>query len=283
MASITVPYNKDYSIDHGSLAAWVEFMCENKAPILFQTYGDGELYNLTEKEIEAVIRTVAKQAKGRTLVVAGTPQGWTGQTVNFINRLEDSGVDAVNVHLYSQDEDEMYRAYSQISEKTRLPLLAYESGLSVDAVKRIAQIPRFVGMKIHAELFRYYGFIRETQKHGFSILSGGQMKHLLFGYLIGSPAYLCPLTPFAPQVGLSFFRALENGDYPEARRHVFEYEEPLLEYTIPLGYPACYKSLIYLAGYYKTNLMRPPKETNPLADLAPLREFLERKGLLKKA
>jgi len=72
MASITIPYNNDYSIDHGSLQAWVDFMCEKKVPVLFMTYGDSELGLLSEQEIEAVIRTVTKQARGRSLVLGGT-------------------------------------------------------------------------------------------------------------------------------------------------------------------------------------------------------------------
>jgi len=75
MASITIPYNKDYSIDHGALRGWVDYMCEKKVPILFLTYGDSELYNLSEQEIEAVIRTVAGQARGRALVTGGTLHG----------------------------------------------------------------------------------------------------------------------------------------------------------------------------------------------------------------
>ena len=283
MASITIPYQKDYSIDHGSLRSWVDFMCHAKAPILFLTYGDSELYNLTEPEIEAVIRTIAGQARGRSLVIGGTPRGWTGQMVDFINRLEDSGVDAVNVHPYSTDEEEIYRALSQVAERTRLPLLAYESNYSLGLVKRVARLPRFVGMKCHAELYRYYDFIRATRNDNFGVLSAGQMKHFLFGYLIGSPAYLCPLTPFAPQVGLMFYQALKAGDVPEARRIVYEYEETLLKVTIPLGYPHAYKSALYLTGRYKTNRMRPPKQTNTPAEIEPLRRYLTEKGILSKA
>ena len=70
----------------------------------------------------------------------------------------------------------------------------------------------------HAELYNYYDFIRETRGDDFQVLSAGQMKHFLFGYLIGSPAYLCPLTPFAPQVGMDFYDALQRNDIaaPEA-------------------------------------------------------------------
>ena len=279
MASITMPYNKDFSIDHGALRGWVDAMCEKKVPILFLTYGDSELYNLTEAEIEAVIRTVAGQARGRALVTGGTPRGWTGRLVQFINRLEDSGVDAMSVHLYSQNEEEVYRALSQVSEQTRLPLLGYESKWSTDLVKRVAQIPRMIGIKCHAELYRYYDFIRATRSHGFGVLSAGQMKHFLFGYLIGSPAYLCPLAPFAPQIALRFYQSLRSGDVEAARQVIFDFEEPLLKQTIPLGYPHAYKSALYLTGHFKTNLMRPPKRTNSMEQIEPLSRFLKEKGI----
>ena len=280
MASITMAYNKDYSIDHGSLRGWVDFMCDQQVPILFMTYGDSELYNLSEGEIEAVVRTVADQARGRTLVCGGTPRGWTGQLVNFINRLEDSGVDAVSVHNYSQNEEEIYRALAQVAEQTKLPLLAYEAKWSVDLVSRIAKLPQFVGMKCHAELYRYYDLIRATRNDDFGVLSAGQMKHFLFGNLIGSPAYLCPLTPFAPQVGARFYAAMQRGDMSAARQVIYDFEEPLLKVTIPLGYPHAYKSALYLTGHYKTNAVRPPKLTNTMEQIKPLRELLRQFSLV---
>lgn len=282
MCSITMAYNRDLSIDHGALRAWTDDMCEKQAPILFMTYGDSELYNVSEKEMEAVCRTVAGQARGRTLVCGGTPQAWTGQTIDFVNRLEDSGVNAVTVHTYDQDEEGVYRALSGVAEKTRLPLLAYEKKWSRDLVKRIAKIPRYIGMKCHAELYRYYDYIRDTRNDNFGVLSAGQMKHFLFGYLIGSPGYLCPISPFAPEIGLRFFHALQAGDVMTARKIVYEYEEPLLKITGPLGYPQAYKCGLYLLGLYKTNLMRPPKRSNPMSELEPLREFFLQKGILKK-
>ena len=280
IASITIPYKEDFSIDHDSLRAWVDFVCDRKTPILFLTYGDSELFNLSEQEIEAVMRTVATQAKGRSLVIGGTRHNWTGQTIDFVKRLEDAGVDAVNVHLHSQKAAEIERALSEIAAKTSLPLLAYESKFTLDLVQRIAKIPGVVGLKCHAELYNYYDFIRETRGDGFQVLSAGQMKHFLFGYLIGSPAYLCPLTPFAPQVGMDFYEALQRNDIVAARSVIFDYEEPLLKVTIPLDYPQCYKSALYLAGLYKTTLVRPPLASNATSDLEPLRVFLKEKRLI---
>ena len=192
MASITIPYNKDFSVDHGSLRAWVDFMCEKKQPILFLTYGDSELGFLTEQEIEKVIRTVTGQARGRTLVIGGTGAWWTGRTVEFINRVADSGVDAINVHIgeLTRNEDELYDAFREIDERTEVPLLTYDREYSMDLMKRLAQLPKVIGDKCHEELYDYYMICRETREYNFAVLSAGLMQHFLFGYFAGSTAYL---------------------------------------------------------------------------------------------
>ena len=281
MASITMPYNRDFSIDHGSLRAWVDFMCENKAPVLFMTHGDSELAFLSENEMEAVIRTVAAQARGRSLVLGGTGVWWTNRAIDFINRLEDSGVDAINVHMgrLTHNDDEIYNHLAEIDRRTETPLLISDTGFSVDLMTRVAQIPKLIGDKCHEELYRYHAFIRATREYDFSIVSAGQMKHFLFGYLIGSPAYLCPVTPFAPGIGVEFYKALEKHDFVRAREMTFKYEDPLLAITGPLGYPQCYKSLLYLKGIYKTTLVRPPRTSNTPEQLGPLREFMKQNGL----
>ncbi len=277
MASITIPYSRDYSIDRGALRAWVDFVCSDKAPVLFLTHGDSELYNLSEAEIETVIRTVADAARGRALVLGGTGQWWTGRLIRFINRLADSGVDAINVHLSNSvhDDEDIFGAFRQINDEAKLPVLSSDGNWSVDLIRRLAKLPNMIGDKCHSELYKYHDFIRAGREDHFAVLGAGQMRHFLFGYLIGSPAYLCPLAPIAPQISHSFYTALTEGDLDEARRIMFHYEDHLLKITIPIGYPQMYKSALYLSGHYATNLMRPPRRSNGPAELAKMRECLE--------
>lgn len=283
MASVAMPYKDDFSVDHDSLRKWVAFMCERKVPVLFMTLGDSELDVLDDREIADVIRTVAKEAAGRTLVIGGTGPWWTGRSLELLKRIADSGVDAVNVHLSARTraDDDVVRAFEEIAAKTALPVLGYENGASVAQIERLAKIPGVIGVKCHAELYGYYDFLRATPRDRFAILSAGQMKHFLFGYLFGSPAYLCPLAPFAPEVSLRFYEALTRNDLDKARAVINEFEEPLLKVTIPLGYPNAYKSALHLTGHYRTNLMRPPQRGNNAAQLAQLRGFLQTKGLLR--
>ena len=284
MASITIPYNSNFSIDHGALRAWVDFMCEKKQPILFLTYGDSELGFLKEQEIEAVIRTVATQARGRSLVIGGTGAWWTERTIEFINRVEDSGVDAINVHMGSltRNEDNLYAAYRDINDRTKLPLLTSSAKYSLDLLVRIAQLPNFIGDKCHEELYKYHQYCRATSKYDYAVLSAGLMKHFLFGYFAGSTAYLCAAAPFAPEMTLKFYHALTQGNYDAARDIVLQFEDPLVDITSGLGYPHCYKSLLYLMGFYKTTLMRPPRISNHPEELGELKTFLQNHGLIAR-
>jgi 5-dehydro-4-deoxyglucarate dehydratase len=239
---------------------------------------------LSEAEIEAVIRTVADEADGRALVVGGTGGWTTEQLVPFVLRLLDSGVDAMNIHLNSRiaGGDQIRRVFDAIAAKTDLPLLAYEENKNFDLalIKQLAKMPTVVGMKCHEPLYGFYDYTRSTRDDGFAVLGAGLMRQFLFGQQVGSPGYLCLMSSFAPRIALEFYAAMQQGDYPAAQRIVFEYEEPLMEVVKPLSFPQTYKSLHYIAGLYRTNLMRSPREGNTEAQLEPLRAHLkERYGI----
>lgn len=182
----------------------------------------------------------------------------------------------MNVHIGNlvRKDEEIYEMFRQIDERTEVPFLTSDSGYSVELMKRLAGLPKMIGDKCHEELYNYHAFIRATKECNFAILSAGQMKHFLFRYLVGSAAYLCPITPIAPHVGSDFYNALQNGDIDQAREIIYKYEDGLIAITSKLGYPQCYKSLLYLAGLYKATLVRPPRRSNCPEELGPLKEIL---------
>ena len=73
---------------------------------------------MSESEIEKLCRTAAEQARGRALVIGGTGKWWTGKSIDFIRRLEDSGVDGVNLHLFTTKPEEVYAAFAEVAGRT---------------------------------------------------------------------------------------------------------------------------------------------------------------------
>ena len=277
---INIPLAKDYSVDYGNLRSYVDFLCENQAPVIFFTHGSSEFKSMSEHEIEKLCRTAAEQARGRALVIGGTGKWWTGKSIDFIRRLEDSGVDGVNLHLFTKKPEEVYAAFSEVSSRTRLPLLGYDENYSPDLVARLSTIPRVCGLKSHDALYRYHDFIRAVKDKKFVVIGGGQMRNFLYGYLIGSQGYLCAYAPFAPAIAFRFYRALERNDLDEARQVMFEYEDPLMKVARALGWSQTIKSILQIKGLFHTNLWRPPVPSHGPEQKKQLREFLVKKGLL---
>ena len=277
---INIPLAKDYSVDYGNLRSYVDFLCENQAPVIFFTHGSSEFKSMSEHEIEKLCRTAAEQARGRALVIGGTGKWWTGKSIDFIRRLEDSGVDGINLHLFTKKPEEVYAAFSEVSSRTRLPLLGYDEDYSPDLVARLSTIPRVCGLKSHDALYRYHDFIRAVKDKKFVVIGGGQMRNFLYGYLIGSQGYLCAYAPFAPAIAFRFYRALERNDLDEARQVMFEYEDPLMKVARALGWSQTIKSILQIKGLFHTNLWRPPVPSHGPEQKKQLREFLVKKGLL---
>ena len=57
------------------------------------------------------------------------------------------------------------------------------------------------------------------------------MRNFAFGYPLGSPAYLCTVAPFRPDIANAFYNALVNGDAAGAWDLVYRYEEPWLQWA----------------------------------------------------
>ncbi len=277
---INIPLAKDYSVDYGNLRSYVDFLCEQKVPVIFFTHGSSEFKSMSEWEIEKLCRTAADQARGRSLVIGGTGKWWTNKSIDFINRLNDSGVDGINLHLNTNKAEEVFKTFSEVSNQTKLPLLAYDENYSPDLVARLSTIPRVCGLKSHDALYRYHDFIRVVKDKKFVVIGGGQMRNFLFGFLIGSHGYLCPYAPFAPSIALRFYRALKENNLDEARKVMYQYEDPLMNIARPLGWGQTIKSILELTGLFKTNLWRPPTGSHGMAEKKQLREFLIKHEIL---
>ncbi len=277
---INIPLAKDYSVDYGNLRAYVDFLCENQTPVIFFTYGSSEFKSMSEREIEKLCRTAAEQSRGRALVIGGTGKWWTGKSIDFVRRLEDSGVDGINLHLFTTKPEEVYAAFAEVAGQTRLPLLGYDENYPADLVARLSTIPGVCGLKSHDALYRYHDFIRAVEGKKFVIIGGGQMRNFLYGYLIGSQGYLCAYAPFAPAIAFRFYGALERNDLDEARRVMFEYEDPLMKVAGGLGWGQSIKSILQIKGLFHTNLWRPPVPSHGPEPKKQLRQFLADKGLL---
>ena len=125
----------------------------------------------------------------------------------------------------------------------------------------LAQRPHIIGMKNDGDQFyTYYDLIRRRRAISASgVISGGQMRNFAFGYPLGSPAYLCTVAPFRPDIANAFYHALTSGDAAGAWDLVYRYEEPWLQWAIKHNWLGFHKS-----GYpIERTLPQPPLRAAP--------------------
>lgn len=278
---INVCFNPDGTIHHHAVTAYVDWLCEERVPILLLTFGSSEFVGLSDAEIWELTATVAAAIKGRALFIASTGLWKPAITKTFLQHADDIGADAVKVQISTflpLKRDVAVRYYDQIQGGSDIPLLLWASGavkLPVPVAAELAQREQIIGMKNDGDQFYdYYDYIRATEGCNFAVVSGGQMRNFVFGHQVGSPAYLCPIAPFRPDIAMAFYAQVAAQDYDAAWQTVAQYEDPWLQWAITQDWIPLIKATIQLQGLYPNNLPASPMPPPPSSVLDDVRAKL---------
>ena len=279
---INVCFNVDGTINYDAVGAYINWLCEEKTPALLLTYGSSEFASISDEELWELTETVVSAIDGRSLCIASTSYWKPAKTREFLKHADAVGVDAVKVQInpwLPKTRETLVRYFDLIEDASDIPLLLWGVApppFPVEVVAELAQRPHIVGMKNDAHPFYdYYDLVRATKDEGFGVVSGGQMRNFVFGHQIGSPAYLCPIAPFRPDIALQFYQLLVEGNYAQGWEMVYRYEEPWLQWAIDKNWLGVMKSAVQLQGLYPNNLLGPPHPPPSPSLLTEVREKLE--------
>ena len=279
---INVCFNEDGTPNYGAVGDYVNWLCDERAPILMLTGGSSEFASLSDDEIRQLTAAVAEANAGRSLFIASTGFWKPSLARDFLAHADRVGVDAVKVqfHAWLQlSRDVVIRYFDLLEGASDIPLLLLsgtQPQFPIEAAAELAQRPNVVGIKNDGHPFYdYYELIRSTRDHGFGVISGGQMRNFVFGYQIGSPAYLCPIAPFRPDIALHFYGLLVEGRLDDAWEMVFRYEDPWLKWAVSQNWLVTMKSAIQLQRLYPNNLLGPAYPHPPAESLDIVRAKLE--------
>ena len=256
---LNICFNDDATVDFGAVRGYVDWLCENGAPVLLLTYGSSEYAYLSDDEVWRLTAEIADVNAGRALFVAAT--GWWKVTTcrDYLEHADHVGADAVKIQLhptFPNDRDAYLRYFDRIGTASDIPLWLLDPPVSL-AVE-MAERDNVIGAKIH-DTSDYHTLTRETRDLSFAAVCAGQMRNMVFGYMLGSPAYLCPIAPFAPQTAFDFFDELEAGRYDDALAMVFRWEEPWMKTALKIGWLHAIKEAIRQRGHYPNANPCPPQ------------------------
>jgi 4-hydroxy-tetrahydrodipicolinate synthase len=154
--ALPTPFDQNGNVDSAALEALCDRQVQEGATALVVCGTTGEAPTLTRAEHYAIVCIAVSVAQGRVPVIAGAGSNSTSQAIELARDAEAAGADAVLsvVPYYNKPmQAGMYAHFRAIADAVGLPIILYDvpsrtvCGLADDTVARLAECPKFIGLK----------------------------------------------------------------------------------------------------------------------------------------
>ncbi len=279
------PFHDDLSLNTAALRQNAAFLAEC-CDVVVALGQNGEIFSLSPEEQKLVAHHAVEEVRGRKPVVVGV--GFSLPVAcELAAAVEKSGADGVLAlppQYSNATEDGLFEYYRAIAAATRLGVVLFQTpacSFSTSLLKRLAEIPNFVGMKDEHGDMKH--FVHQWRAVGdrLELLCGvGEILAPSY-FALGAKAFTSGIVNFMPTTPLKILDLLRARRFEEAARVVESEALPIYELRgrRPGYVVVVIKEAMNLCGM-KVGPVRPP-----LAPLAPkdrqdLRRELDRLGLL---
>jgi 4-hydroxy-tetrahydrodipicolinate synthase len=256
-------------IDEDELRDSVDWLIDQGVSTLCPAGTTGESPTLTRREHEQVIASVADQAAGRALVLAGTGSSSTAEAVSLSRFAARAGADGTLVvcPYYNRPSQEgLYAHYARVAETADLPLVLYNvpartgRNLEPETVERLARLGPVVAIKeASGSLDQVSEILLRTD---LTVLSGDDSLTLPM-LAVGASGVISVVANLVPKDVIALIDAFRIGAVDEARRgHASLF--PLCRALMNLGpNPVPIKTALMMTGRGNGELRLP---LTPLSD-----------------
>jgi 4-hydroxy-tetrahydrodipicolinate synthase len=154
--ALPTPFDQSGNLD----GAAFEWLCERQiregATALVVCGTTGEAPTLSRAEHDAIVRMAVGVAQGRVPVIAGAGSNATSHAIELARDAEAAGADALLsvVPYYNKPmQAGIYAHFRAIADAAGLPIILYDvpsrtvCGLADDTLARLAECPKFIGLK----------------------------------------------------------------------------------------------------------------------------------------
>jgi 4-hydroxy-tetrahydrodipicolinate synthase len=252
---VNICFADDHSVDYEAMRRYVDWLCEQRVPVVLLTYGSSEFSVLSASEIWKLTELFARTVDGRSLFVTSTGYWSIDECREFLRHADAVGADAVKVQInpwLGQEREVLVGYFDAIRGAAGIPLLlwgAWPDPYPIATVRELAARDEVVGIKNDGDPFyAYYDLLRATADQSFAVISGGQMRNFMLGHPLGGAAYLCTVAPFRPDLALQFYGHLQAGEVNAAWAMVERYEDRWLPVAVEHGWLESVKVAMELHG-----------------------------------
>ncbi len=290
IAALPTPFGYDGEVDHEKLRSNIESW--NRTDLLgYLILGStGEFPHLTTDEKLAVIETTRSAMSPEKLLLVGTGELSTRQTVEMSRKAHELGADGgvvITPFYYKRVlEDEHHEAhYRRVADNSPMPILIYmipqfaAVTLMPETIARLAEHPNIVGLKESSgDIAGLKQLFRDLNSPEFSVLVGSPAI-LCQGLEAGCSGAVLAVGSLAPHTACRIEQAYRRGEREQADQ-IQKRLAALARVTAASGVGHL-KAALDFTGRYGF-LPRSPMPIPSEAELADIEKAIEESGLFER-
>ena len=237
IVALITPFKND-SVDEAGLRKLVDWHVDEGTHGIVPVGTTGESPTLSHDEHKQVIEIVIDQAKGRVPIIAGAGSNNTAEAVDFTEHAQKAGADGV-LHVagyYNRPNQEgLYQHFKAVHDASDIPIIVYNIppravvNIEVDTMKRLADLPRIVGVKDATGDLTRPSKERHAIGKSWNMLSGEDGTALQYN-VAGGHGCISVSANVAPKLCSEFQTACLEGDFQTA----LEYQDRLMPLHVAL-------------------------------------------------
>jgi 5-dehydro-4-deoxyglucarate dehydratase len=282
--SAPTAFDSTFEVDYKGMSKVINHALDFGCKVVTLTSGNSMYDRLSYAEIKRLTSLMVETVGKRGVTIAATGK-WPMDTIlDYVHFAEKIGASAVQVDPPENSDldsniERTVQFYKIVAANTHLAIVLH-GFYSVKLLDELVKINSIVALKEDVADLNYYVDRQIMFGKRLAVFAGGSDSRYLFGYPYGSPAYFSVLYSYAPDIGLKFWKAVQQKDLKTAVMIATKYDIPFMKrWTRPFWAAA----IEYMGGSQR--YMRPKKgETQNLKtlneeELKKMQEFLCQLGL----
>lgn len=219
---VLTPFNADQEIEFEKIAENVEKLSDKGVGVFLAAANISEYHTLTVDERIAVTEAAVDALPSEACVLAGVG-GNLDEAYELIMAYDRVGVDALMImppdFTYIHERG-LLRYYKKLAAKTDTPLVPYVRGFepSVNYLRDLTRVDGLVGVKYAIPNAVKLGAGVEAGDDDVVWVDGLAEPHAPSFWAEGAEGFSAGVSNFRPEIGLSLFDALSDGNWERARR-----------------------------------------------------------------
>jgi 4-hydroxy-tetrahydrodipicolinate synthase len=222
ITAMVTPLKDQTTLDHAGLERLIEHLIAGGVHGIFPLGTTGEAPALPVELCHEIVELTCRQVAGRVPVVIGVTDTSLVAATRLAQKAKDAGAFAIASappYYYSLTQDEILHYFEELVGQAGIPMLIYNQPgnthhtISVDTVRRAAQIENIVGLKDSGLLMGYFHEVRASLvgRDDFTLLIGpdGLLAECV---LLGGNGGMAAGSNVYPRLFVDLYNAAAAGD-----------------------------------------------------------------------